>query len=68
MGGSSTPWVQGGERGETYTLVVDDLNDGDQLALVRALGEDGDTTDFHQSPIAGGDVCVAHCADRMCGR
>lgn len=45
----------------TYTLVVDDLNNGDELAVVGALCEDGDTANLDQSPVACRNLCVAHC-------
>lgn len=51
-----------GQGDETYALVVDDLDNGNELSEVGPLCEDCDTADLDQSPVACRNLCVAHCA------
>lgn len=44
----------------TYTLVVDDLNDGGESAFVRALGEDANAANLDRLPGACRDF-GRHC-------
>ena len=48
--------------GETYPLVVDDLDNGSELAGVWASGEENDTADLDQSPLGRLDLSVTHYA------
>lgn len=45
----------------TYALVVDDLDDGGELALIGALSEEDDTADLDEPPLRCLDLCVTHC-------
>lgn len=36
-------------RGDTYTLVIDDLDDGSEVTRVTTFGHEDDTTDFDES-------------------
>ena len=47
----------------TYTLVVDNLGDGGELAGVRAVDEEHNTADLDEPPLASRNVNVAHCID-----
>jgi hypothetical protein len=50
-------------RRAAYALVVDDLDDGSQTALVNTLVEEDDTADLDQPPGARCDVGVTHFVD-----
>lgn len=47
--------------GTTYTTVVDDLDNGGELALVGTASEENDTANLDQTPGGGDDGCVSHC-------
>lgn len=47
-------------RGVPYALVVDDLDNGGEAALVDTLVEEDDTADLDQPPCARCDVGVTH--------
>jgi hypothetical protein len=49
-----------------YTLVVDDLNDGGEPALVLAFVEEDDTADLDQPPGARCDIGVTHFVGMCC--
>lgn len=44
----------------SYALVVDNLADGGQLALVLAVVEEDDAADLDEAPGAGDDGCFSH--------
>ena len=53
--------------GPAYTLVVDDLDDGSQAALVDTLVEEDHTADLDQPPGARCDIGVTHFVGMCCG-
>ena len=48
------------EKAATYSLVVDDLNNGGELAVRWSTLDQDDTANFDQSPLRGFDVGVTH--------
>lgn len=46
--------------GSSYALVVDNLADGGELALVLAVVEENDTADLNEAPLRGDDGCFTH--------
>jgi hypothetical protein len=48
--------------GSTYSLVVDDLDNGSQAAGVGALTlDEDDTADLNQAPVGCNDRSLGHC-------
>lgn len=47
---------------KTYSLVVDDLDDGSQTAIVGVLAVDQqNTADLNEAPVGTLNQCFAHC-------
>lgn len=46
----------------TYSLVVDDLDDGGQAAVVGVVAVDqNDAADLNEAPVGSLNRCFAHC-------
>lgn len=57
---SATAFLLYSDRGTSYALVVNDLDNGGETALVDTLVEEDDTADLDQPPGARCDVGVTH--------
>ena len=55
------------EAGETYSLVVDDLDDRGQVASEGVVAVDNnDSANLNEAPVRTLNDCVAHCDGDLC--